>query len=458
MPEDGQIFAYVNYPQGDIDEVIERLRAFTAESNSLLTFSCYNLYPYDDLWEPFGYDANGIVWRIENGNIATDGQEIIIFNSAEGFQLLLECWWMAQIEAEKLEKYGVSVVLETANDAPKTWKLRECGITTGLRIEYGVLGEPRQVITKQDAVALVEKTPIVYIYLPEDLQQDRDVAIAFIKNNDRYAAAYRDMLMELNLDIDEDRPLRSSHSVRAENEELFLDGMPWVFPEALENLVNDEGILTLLGNSSMKNVVGFTDETYNENIVSKAIGKAPLITHALFDYWYNRLPRDKKTDEHIREKYELNADDSRLIVTLFKCIEVIESCKDDTASVYANLFAEFNTTLFDGAYGKDRNEVLTGYMSLFRTHRQEATRIFRVLSAEDQNELAREYYFFASLIKPANLDPKLAALIAEDCPIARQLLPDEYILKYNLTDEQPCDFCQKCAKCHWANMNLIISG
>lgn len=452
MPDEGEIYAHIDYPQGDIIEVLEQLRAFSAESNTSFSFGCYNLYPYDDLWDLFGDDGNGIVWRIENGNITTDGQEIVILNDTKGFQLLIQCWWLDMIEVEKLEKYGVRVMLETAEDAPKTWQLRECGITTGLRIEYGVLGEPRQVITKQDAIALVEKTPIVYDYLPEELQKDRDLAIAFIKNNDRYAAAYRGLLIELDNDIDEKHLLRSSSSVRAENEELFLDGMPWDFPEVLGRFTDDAEVLAALGSTPMWSVVTFTDENYNEKIVSKAIENGPCLVHPLFDYWYERLNRDKKTDEHIREKYELAADDSLFIVTAFKCIEIIDAYAKNPNRAYASLFMECNSFCFDGEHVNNRDEVWNGYWTLFSDYQTETARIFRVFPVEKQNELAYSYFFLASLIKPADVDPELAELIVKECPIARQLLPDEYILRYNLTGDQECVNCRKCGKCYLSNV------
>ena len=132
MPEEGKVIADIE-PYGSAADVLEWLQDFSEEHSLSFSFMLYNLYP---LYEYFN-DANEIVWRIDGGKISTDGQEVVVTDDAEGDLLLVQCWWLSSLEPEKMEKYGLRVALEIADDAPKSWKMLDCGISTGLRIKYG---------------------------------------------------------------------------------------------------------------------------------------------------------------------------------------------------------------------------------------------------------------------------------------------------------------------------------
>lgn len=137
MPDEGEIVADIE-PLGDTADLLEQLCAFSEESHSTFFFKLYNLYPfYEHFTAKLGKRANEIVWRVENGKISTDGQEIVVTDGADGEYLLIECWWLDALEPEKLEQYGLRVVLETTDDAPAAWKLLDCGLSAGLRIKYG---------------------------------------------------------------------------------------------------------------------------------------------------------------------------------------------------------------------------------------------------------------------------------------------------------------------------------
>lgn len=305
-------------------------------------------------------------------------------------------------------------------------------------------------IEKKEAISFIRKTPIVYRYLPEPLQKDRDVVIAFIKSNAGFVSAYYAAMREAKRKDAETGSFTAPSLVRKSRDDLFLNGIPEDFPQILGGFTEDAEILSLLGSTGMWNVVRFTDENYREKVVAKAIRKGYGLTDPLFDYWYERIPRDKKADEHVREKYGLTTDDLTFAVTAFKCIEVIGAGAGDPDAAYAALFMKCNTFRADMTYGgeNDRSE---GYAALFLDYRRELSPIFRTFPAEKQNALAGEYYFLAGYIKPAEFDPALAEVIAKNCPIARQLLPDEYVLRYGLHRDplrRGCDQCEKCALRH----------
>lgn len=137
MPEEGEVVADIE-PNGNTIDALEGLRAFSEETGLMFSFRLYNLYPlYEQFTHRLGRDANEITWRIENGKISTDGQEVVVYDGAEGDLFLVECWWLNGIEPEKLEKYGLRIVLETSDEAPMSWKMLDCGMTAGLRIKYG---------------------------------------------------------------------------------------------------------------------------------------------------------------------------------------------------------------------------------------------------------------------------------------------------------------------------------
>ena len=137
MPEEGEVIADIE-PNGSNIDVLEWLQAFSKEHSLSFSFKLYNLYPlYEHFTKLLGNNANEIVWHIENGKILTDGQEIVVIDGAEGDLFLVQCWWLSGFELEMLEKYGLRVALEITDEAPKSWKMLDCGISTGLRIKYG---------------------------------------------------------------------------------------------------------------------------------------------------------------------------------------------------------------------------------------------------------------------------------------------------------------------------------
>ena len=310
-------------------------------------------------------------------------------------------------------------------------------------------------IEKKEAIGLIKKAPIVYRYLPEGLQKDRDVAIAFIKSNTPYVDAYYEAVMEGKRTSSETRECKTSSVMRTDNADLFRNGIPTHYPKILGDFTKDAEIMALLGATRMHEVIDFTDENYDERVVSKAIGKGPFLVGPLFEYWYDRLARDKKTGDYIRTKYELTTDDSLFIVTAFKCLEVIDTGTGSHDDAYAALFMKCNSFRSEAFYGNENDNVSAGYVSFFLDYRKEAARIFRVFPVEKQNELAGRYHFLAGLMKPDGLNPELAEIIAKNCPIARQILPDEYILRYDLKRDPEHSDCTKCEKGSFRHILIV---
>lgn len=311
-----------------------------------------------------------------------------------------------------------------------------------------------QNIEKKESIRLVKKAPIVYRYLPEELQMDRDVAIAFIKSNAEYVNAYYNALLEEKRASSKTHEYKASSVIRTDNADFFLNGLPLDYPKILGSFTKDTEIMTLLGGTKMYVVIDFTDENYDERVVSKAIGKGPFLVDPLFEYWYERLPCDKKTDDYIRTKYELTTDDSLFVVTAFKCLEIIDTCADSHDDAYAALFMKCNSFRTEGSRNEG-DDLLAGYLSFFLDYRKETARIFRVFPTDRQNGLAGRYHFLAGLMKPDDLDPELAETIAENCPIARQILPDEYILRYDLHRDPEHRDCTKCEKCSFRHILIV---
>lgn len=309
-------------------------------------------------------------------------------------------------------------------------------------------------IEKEEAIRLVKKTPIVYRYLPEQLQRDREVAIAFIKSNAGYISAYFAALLEAKQRDAEEGSYTASSLIRANHADLFLNGIISDLPEVLNTFTGDAEVLSLLGSTGMSAPITFTDRNYHEKVLSKAIGKGHALVDPLFAYWYARLPRDKKTDEHIRVKYELTVDDPIFLVAAFKCLEVIDAGAGDPDAAHMALLMKCNAFRAEAAHGEEEDAAI-GYDPFFFDHQKQAARLFKTFSVQKQNELAGGYYFLASLMKPTDLDPALAQIIAKECPLARRLLPGEYTLRYDLHRDPAHRDCTKCAKCFIRHMLLF---
>ena len=119
-------------------------------------------------------------------------------------------------------------------------------------------------IEKYEAIGLIEKTPIVYRYLPESLQKDRDVAIAFLKSNAAYVNAYYDALSEEKRASSRAHAYQATSLLRTDNAGLFLNGLPTHCPKILGSFTKDVEVMALLGGTRMYEVIEFTDERQSE--------------------------------------------------------------------------------------------------------------------------------------------------------------------------------------------------
>ncbi len=304
-------------------------------------------------------------------------------------------------------------------------------------------------MTRTEIIGQIRKTPIVYTFLPEEWKTDREIALEFIKSNLPYAEAYHSGMRKLGERYRKEGKLLDSSVGRENFRELFLNGVPREFPKELGAFSGDGEFLSLLGSSPMWECVAFTDENYDEKMIVKSICKGYCLVNPLFDYWAERLLRDKKTAEHVRETYHLQADEPMYSVTVFKCLKVIDGAKGDKADAVSRLMRRLNEALvLDGI----KEGELIGF---FAEHGERIGEIFRSLPVGRQNSLAHDYYAFAQFLRPQDIEPKLAEEIAKGCRMAYMVLPDEYILRYDLHYDCAHRDCTGCPKCALANMLIV---
>lgn len=286
-------------------------------------------------------------------------------------------------------------------------------------------GNPVDFGTFEEALALVEKFPVLYPKLPEEYRADKRMAVAFCVNNGRYYKEYydaRDSKYVYN------RRIASEYDGCA-----VLEGMV-EFGVLLKNV----DVLKAIVANDVARFITFSPETYDEAVVLEVLKEDPALIVNVHEYWREHISEEKhkKLVEHLRMKYELLNMPSSNELSFFKCLELISiACPEDERAYLHIFFAEEG---YDNHFGKDNLAVMR--------------KVFRRVNPEIRNSLVWRYYYLARFIRSDELDEGLAKDIAKWCAIASEILSDEarirnHLMPQGLSDEEMKARCKHCQRC-----------
>ena len=192
----------------------------------------------------------------------------------------------------------------------------------------------------------------------------------------------------------------------------------------------------------MGDAISFFPKYYGEKVIAEAIHKSKNKIGILFplcDYWASELARDKKTAEHIKRRYNLFSDASANLIACYKCREILDGVPNSNQLWVSVLSYGYLLGTID-----DCESLLT----LSPEGLKELKKLFRSLPEQDQNSAIMYGWFeYAMLIQPDYLDADIAKRIANACPKAAHILPEEYVIKFGLqadTDVKSCENCERC--------------
>lgn len=431
MPEDIDACLVVTQ-YNKLSALFEQIRQFSARENCELKVIIANIYPDRDTID------DNINYSINCGTV-TGGGEIELLEENSTWYLMRVywlCYAFANMSMEEVASMNIEIVTTKAENEGDCI-LFDCGALVGLNYKYGKT--PNVFDTEAQAIELVRQYPVLINYIPEKWQQSKDVILSFIESNDKIVGAYYSAIDESS----SGNCFVSTSCIRLQHSDLFRNGFPVDIPVGvLAPFYKDEEVLTALAQSYMWSDIWFSGDTYDEQVVTKVICNAPALSIPLYEFWKDEIADHRKIADHVKCKYELRDKVSLEAVAMYKCLEVIDSAKGDTREAKARLFANANYV-----YNSE----------LVEERKQDIAKVYRTLDLELQNYLADEYYPLLAYMRADDVNPKLAETVAQVCPIAATLLPDEYILKYKLeeTDEQPDDVCASCKKCHMGNIRIV---
>lgn len=409
-------------------DLFEQLRQFSEQERCRLEVSLANIFPDDQ--------ECAIEYVVECGKISGGGTIELLEDNSNWY--LMRLYWMCyafdEMSQEDLDAMNVSITI-TRPEEDTEFELHQCGMLIGLNYKYGKT--PDIFDTEEQTIALIKQYPILVDFLPEKWQQSKSVALAFIESNNAFVKKYYDAIEE----SEKDGVYCALSCVRKIVAEAFFNGLPKHSP-SFSQFYDDTDVLTALANSLMSDNIYFEKDNYHEQTIAVSIANAPRLAIPLLDYWKEKISNHPKTIVHLKIKYELRDDVSLEELAVYKCLEVIESSQGNTVEAKGILFAHAN------------NKYL---QTMHEEHKKEIAKVYRTLDVDLQNYLADEFYSLISFMRADDVNPALAECVAQTCPIAALLLPDEYILKHNLEepDEDPCDICDKCGKCHMGNIIIV---
>ena len=322
-----------------------------------------------------------------------------------------------------------------------------------LILRYKNNGDNSPFETYEKALETVEKYPIVYTVLPDELK-DKRMTITFLRANGRY--------LKLEKEINEEINKRESE-LRSENTYASRGIMEKDYKEELRNISNnavgktnmvdlgeqtkDADVLVAAAETDAEYFLDtfghfeLTPQNYSEKAMAEAIGKQPRLASRLYFYWKDHIRDFPGKRQTVMAKFGLCNEPGNEELALYTCFKILEGKSEKTHLYLFNAFVsdpEVQT-------GPDNHEILRG--------------IFAMLSPDAQNLLVSKNYKFARYMSVENFDQKLQKIIAGECPIAGDILPDRTVLEYGLsahrTEETVREICDKCWKCKLKHIRFV---
>lgn len=347
---------------------------------------------------------------------------------------------------EMCEACGISFELHISPDASESYSVRDGGAKyTGLLFRYNH-------ITPEDCGAeswteLVARLPGVYEYLPEEIRAQKEVALTAIRKNASSIERCSTLLDERH----HEPVFASSSVVRREHQELFDTAMPDYYQRSFsQSLMADADVLVALADAGMGDAISFFPKYYDEKVIAEAIHKSKNKIGILFplcDYWASELARDEKTAEHIKRRYNLFSDASANLIACYKCREILDGVPNNN---------QLWVSVLSYGYLLGTRDDCESLLTISPEGLKELKKLFRSLPKQDQNSAILYGWFeYAMLIQPDYLDGDIAKRIANACPKAAHILPEEYVIKFGLQADAEMQECTHCGHCMCLYRHLV---
>ena len=298
-----------------------------------------------------------------------------------------------------------------------------------LAVMYKMGALPDLFETKEKTLKIIERYPILISQLDEEYLKDREIILTFVKSNLTFLEKYYSLKAELFEDHNAENKMRKikRDANIITKVDFWFDFHPY-----------DDELLTLLLDSRMWCCVHYTDSTYNEKQMLKALGKHSDLIYALFDYWSEKLSVDRKAATSAKERYNTADDENYSHLALRKCMELVSKL-DNQKEIYIRLFSY--------AFGYD-------YQARYMLIDAALSEAFRTLTPKMRYSIASDFYYALQYLRASEVDDNLAWKVIHECPIAANLLPDEHVLKNGLK-VKVCDVKSACAECDKCFMRRV---
>lgn len=322
-----------------------------------------------------------------------------------------------------------------------------------LILRYKNNGDNSPFETYEKALETVEKYPIVYTVLPDELK-DKRMTITFLRANGRYLKLEK----EINKAID-----KRESELRKENTYVSRAVLEKDCKEELKNIRNnavcgestadlgeqtkDADVLIAAAEADAGytlNVFGhfeLTPQNYSEKAMAEAIGRQPRLVSRLYFYWKDHIQSVPGKRQSVMAKFGLCNEPCNEELAFYTCLNVIEGKGEEACRWLFQVFASDA----DARSNPDHDDIYS--------------RIFASLSSDVTNRIVSGNYRFARYVSSKILGKDLQKIIAEQCPIAGDILPDRTVLEYGLsahrTEETVREICDKCWKCKLKHIRFV---
>ena len=299
--------------------------------------------------------------------------------------------------------------------------------------------------TYEKALGTIGQYPIVYTILPESFR-DKRMTLAFLRANGRYLRQEN----EINKAID-----KRESELRKENTYVSRAVLEKDYKEELKNIRNnavcgestadlgeqtkDADVLIAAAEADagyVLNVFGhfeLTPQNYSEKAMAEAIGKQPRLVCRLYFYWKDHIQGFPGKRQSVMAKFGLCNEPCNEELAFYTCLNVIEGKGEEACRWLFQVFASDA----DVRSNPDHDDIYS--------------RIFASLSSDVTNRIVSGNYRFARYVSSKILGKDLQKIIAEQCPIAGDILPDRAVLEYDLsphkTEDEACEICAGCGRC-----------
>ena len=291
--------------------------------------------------------------------------------------------------------------------------------------------------TYQECYDAVVKYPVTFEIVPQQFK-DKNLVLAFLKANGKYVQEYWDIEEKRWQDEDE---AFSNGIFLAPNRGRFTHLHDVAIVEKDVDFGEWTGDVDVLCEIvKTRCPFSFTQDTYHEDAVKKAIAREHKLVSDVYSYWESNICKNQKEIDKVCAKYQLFENRDARTLAFFKCLSLIEK---ENSMALLQLFVSASWDVDSGTCFQDEDAF---------------KKIFRLLDEDMQVYVVEMLYSYAKYASKKVLDGTLVEEIVKICPIAGDVLPDEYVLRYGLeqalTEEEMEEKCKKCRKCQWSRIRF----